>query len=553
MRPGYKPLLHLFLVVLLGFFAYSNTFDVPFQFDDQINIVESPIVRDLGRLGDPDSLNAPHMKMAARNRPVGYLTFAFNYSLHGLDVTGYHIFNLAVHLVNAILVYLFFVCMFRTPLLEASALKSNPRHVALFAALLFVSHPVQTQAVTYIVQRLASLATMFYLLTLVAYLKYRLSERRGHQYSFYALSLIAAVLAMKTKEIAFTLPIMAAICEFMFFSDTVKRRLLRLLPLLLTMLVIPATILASGIASGEAIGGLGEVARLQTSMPRLEYLFTEFRGIVTYLRLLVLPVNQVLDYGYPVFASFADPEVYLSFLFLLSIAAMGIYLLVRSRRAEPALRMVSLGIFWFFVTLSVESSFIPIRDVIFEHRLYLPSVGFFVSVVAAVFAFVRQDRARKAVSALLVGVCLVLAVATYERNTVWQSEIRLWEDTVSKTPGNPRARYELGVSYDLAGMTDKAIEEYKTALRLYPEYVYAHINLGIAQSEKGRLDKAIEHFLIASRLSPNLDYVHINLGITYSRLGRFDKAAEHYRQALRLNPGNGKARMLLGSISDVEE
>jgi len=203
------------IIILLGFLVYSATFKVPFVLDDRHVIIENPAVRDLGYFMDPAGISG--------KRFIGYLTFALNYKLHGLDVTGYHAFNLLVHLINALLVYLLVVFTFNTPWFSGNGLKdmSGMRHsrnrIALFTALLFVSHPVQTQAVTYISQRFASLATMFYLLSLVMYIKWRESkgqraESRGQSAEnsmLYAISLISAIMVTTLQEFSI-------FCNFLF-------------------------------------------------------------------------------------------------------------------------------------------------------------------------------------------------------------------------------------------------------------------------------------------------------------------------------------------------
>jgi tetratricopeptide (TPR) repeat protein len=532
--------LHLVFVALIALLAYSNTLDVPFHFDDKPNIVKNPVIKDLRFFLHPSETRkfASSEKYSAfRRRHVGYLSFALNYRVHGLSVRGYHAVNLAIHVLNGLLVYLLIVLTFRSPKLKGSALMDNSSLIALFTALLFVCHPVQTQAVTYIVQRFASMATMFYLLSVVLYAGSRLMAGRVARYSLYVLSLVSAVLAMKTKETAFTLPVAVALYEFMFFSGKAKRRLLHLTPLLLTMLIIPMTLIDVDRPLREIIGDAGEKTII-TDMPRLDYLLTEFRVIVTYLRLLAFPTNQNLDYDYSVYHSFFEPPVFLSFVFLLGVFGLGIYFYSRSRIADNALRLGAFGIFWFFISLSVESSIIPLR-VIYEHRLYLPSMGIFAvfgTVVFLLFEMLRGKAVRAVLIALIVVVLMIFSTASYTRNSVWRSEISLWEDVVSKFPEDARAHNNLGKAYWSKGLFDKAIEHYQSALRLVPNNVDMYSNIGVAYWSKGLFDKAIEHYRSALRLVPNSEVVHNNLGIAYASRGLFDKAIEHYQTALRLNP-----------------
>jgi hypothetical protein len=219
---------HLILIVILGLIAYSNTFHVPFQFDDITAIVQNPVIKDLSFFTDPSQSRGygHHFGYHTfRSRYIGYLTFALNYHLHGLDVTGYHIVNLLIHFSTSLLVYFLVRLTFKTPFFRNSRIMGRSDYIALFTALIFVSHPVQTEAVTYIWQRVASLAAMLYVLSLFMYIKWRLlryqpnsPESRGYfgvkSVTYYLISLISSVLAMKTKQTAFTLPVAIALYEF---------------------------------------------------------------------------------------------------------------------------------------------------------------------------------------------------------------------------------------------------------------------------------------------------------------------------------------------------
>ncbi|MBI5203389.1 MAG: tetratricopeptide repeat protein [Nitrospirae bacterium] len=559
-----KPIVHFFLIAIAGFLVYSNTFNAPFQFDDIDNIIENYNLRDLTNFWPPSG-----------SRWFGFLTFALNYHFGGLNVTGYHIVNLIVHIINALLVYWLVILSFKAlqsipaVIARGQSPRSNPvksrnsdteiatpsarndKYIAFFSALLFASHPIQTQAVTYIVQRFTSLATMFYLLSLAGYIRSRLSTLPTTRYTLYAVSLFSAILAMKTKEISFTLPIIIVLYEFMFFEGKFKKRLLYLIPLLLIMFIIPLSLIGTDKPIGAAIGEIRETVQETAEIPRWSYLFTQFRVIVTYIRLLFLPINQNLDYDYPLYHSFFNPEVFLSFLFLLTIFSFAAYLLYTTRYPLPASRLIAFGIFWFFITLSVESSIIPIRDVIFEHRLYLPVVGIIIVFVSATFYILQAmiQNPKRSVSAcclLLATAVIVLSISTYQRNIVWQNEVTLWEDAATKSPEKARVYYNLGKIYSAKGWDDKAIENYQLATRIKPDYIEAHNNLGNAYNKKGWIDKAIEHYQIAILLGPDFIEAHNNIGNAYAAKGWIDKAIEHYWLALRLKPNFIEAHNNLG-------
>jgi Flp pilus assembly protein TadD len=564
------PVLHGLLIAVVCLAAYSNTFHVPFQFDDDYQIVVKPYVRDIRHFlegSGPKWFSSDH---GFRMRPVGYFTFALNYRLHDGNVAGYHAVNLGIHLLNALLVYALVLLTFRTPwFTRPRAEAGDPpvpeddsrRTVALFSALLFAAHPLQTQAVTYVVQRLASLATLWFLLSLVAYVRSRLASLASpSRYAFlpwYLASLACAVLAMKTKEIAFTLPLAIALYECLFFEGRAGKRLLYLLPLLLTMAIIPAGFLGAGRPAGELLGDVSQATRVGTAMTRWEYLLTEFRVIVTYLRLLVFPAHQNLDYDYPVFRSFLDPPVFLSFLFLLAIFLLAIWLLLRSRNADSGgrrdLRLVSFGIFWFFLTLSVESSVIPIADVIFEHRVYLPSVGFFVAVTSFLFLLGRRLEGKRKGSeryliAGLSAAVVLLSVLTYARNGVWGSEVTLWEDAAGKSPAKARPHNNLGNSYLKKGRLEEAMREFETAIRIQPDLPDSHNNLGIVYSTWTRFDEAIREYRTAIHLWPGYHEAYNNLGIAYKRQGRLEDAIREFRTAIDIQPDYAEAHYNLGNV-----
>jgi Flp pilus assembly protein TadD len=544
----YGPLLHSVLIVAVGLIAYSNTFQVPFQFDDLFNIRDNPIIKDFKYFVEPSRAKTLLLYSALRSRFVGYLTFALNYKLHGLTVAGYHIFNLAIHVMSALLLYWLVVLTCRTPAMKPSqnGHQQVAHCIALFSALLFVAHPIQTEAVTYIVQRLASLATLFYLLSLTSYIQSRLSLSKARRFTFYAVSLLSAILAMKTKEIAFTLPVMITLYEFMFFEGQIKRRILSLIPLLLTMVIIPFTLIGMGKPVGELISDVSEATRVQTAMSRWDYLFTQFRVIVTYIRLLLFPVGQNLDYDYPLYHSFFSPPVFLSFLVLAAILSFGIYVF-RYRKLVPHTRLISFGILWFFVALSVESSFIPIEDVIYEHRMYLPSVGMFIAVMTSLFLARDQlTRGEKIIIPSCMLIVIILASVTYARNMVWQSEVALYRDVVRGSPHKARGHNNLGNAYLKQNRLDEAVHEFITALKLNPDYAMAHNNLGDAYVKQKRLDEAIHEFITALKLDSDLTEAHNNLGTVYLMQNRLDEAVHEFITALKLNPDLAEAHNNLG-------
>jgi Flp pilus assembly protein TadD len=582
---------------LTGIIVYANTFQVPFLLDDERSITQNDVIKSLANF----YANSSGYDFVP-NRFVCYLTFALNYHFGGLNITGFHVTNLLIHLIASLLVYALLRLTFRTPYFLGetegsgsgspgladplpSAFSLQPSaFIPLFAALLFVVHPIQTQAVTYVVQRMTALATMFYLLSVMLYVKARLRielkvrcQRSGEKihntteekhsslftpdfslFFYYAGSVLAAVLAMKTKEIAFTLPFAIVLYEAFFFRGDWKKRLLYLLPLLATLPIIPLAIIEIGGPAGDILADTGEQLRVGHGISRLEYLLTQFRVIVTYLRLLILPINQNLDYDYPVYTTFFSPQVFLSFLLLTAIVTLAVYLFIASRPnpqkshkvAKPGLRLIAFGIFWFFLTVSVESSLIPIRDVIMEHRLYLP--GFGAAAAFAVAFFLLVDKlARPSNGKLLLvsaaSLLLVLGFATYQRNHVWGDAIRLWQDVAIKSPNKGRPLNNLGVALEDAGRRPEAFKAMSKAIEVDPNYYKSYYNLADLYLVSDQPGTALQLLQTAIRLNPNFTEAYVSVGAALMRAGKFREVTIFLEQNLDRIADNAEARFYLGA------
>lgn len=523
-------------LLLLGAIAYSSSLRGPFVFDDLDSISGNPVIRDLGNYfgGTRGLVQVP-------NRWFGYLTFALNHAAGGLDPFGYHLVNVGLHLANALLVYALVRATLRTPRLAGSAVASS-RAVAFVAAALFIAHPIQTQAVTYVVQRLTSLATTLYLVAVVQYVRWRLAEAGSPHRATYASALVTAVLAMNTKEIAFTLPFVICVYEVLFFGPVGRRRLVSLSPFLATAAIIPAVLLARGSGGGSILADVSRATHVEAAFSRLDYLATQLPVLVKYLRLLVFPVGQNLDYDHPLHTSFLDPRVLGSAVILLALVAAAAILLVHSAagRGDPGERLVAFGIAWFFVTISVESSVIPITDLVNEHRVYLPSAGMALAVaVAAGLAVLRPGGARRVRALVAAGTAaaIVLAVATFRRNEVWSDDVTLWRDAAEKSPLKARPRLNYGKALFDRGDVDGAIEQYLAGVALDPRHAKLRNNLGVALHRKGRVDDAIVQFRAAIAIEPRYAEAHGNLGVAYGKKGWVREAGEEISLGLRLRSG----------------
>lgn len=552
--------LRCLLIIFAGFMAYCNTFNMSFNFDDVTNIVDNPVIREFNSAGFTKAFNT--------RRGLGVVSFQANYHLSGLSVTGYHVFNLFIHIAAALLVYRFLALLLKTPCFGNIAdSRSDLPPVPFFTALIFVVHPIQTQAITYIVQRFTSLATLFYVAATTCYLQARLSQtREGRPVTIGTVLWLAGcgaatLCAFNTKEIAYTLPLALVLIEFICFK--VDRKKIFAVSSL-AALALTAFLLKLGFGKGtleQAISVMDEVTRVQTITSRSDYLLTQFRVILTYIRLLFFPVNQRVDYDYALSRSFFEPAVIGSFSILLLLFIAAIILIKKSRSGNAGQRLVAFGIFWFFLTLSVESSVLPIIDLIFEHRVYLPSVGAIAAITMAGVsgAWGRESERGKAVACVvLLMIAVVFAGAAWKRNLVWRSEVALWEDATAKSPDSSRAWNNLGSAYIKERAADKALRALVRSIELDRSKQEAWNNLGIAIDQKGvykeRFNRTTKMFTTPDTIRDEIinkwqGEVNNNLGLAYEILGDYPKAAENYRNAIGYWPSLTIAYYNLGIVS----
>jgi tetratricopeptide (TPR) repeat protein len=549
------------MIAAVGILIYSNTLTAAFQFDDKINIVDNPFIRDLGNLWPPTG-----------RRWFGLLTFALNYAFGGLNPVGYHIVNISIHIITAILVYAFVLISFRTPYFTDHQASVIPgRWLAFACAILFAVHPIQTQAVTYIVQRFASLATMLFMFSINFYILARLttvtgdgtpnsvrSRSRFTKISLYALSALFGLLSLKTKENAYTLPLMIVLYDLMFISSP-SQLLATLRKRWQVVIALAGLALALFIFINSRFGLLALFDNLKATneISRHDYLITQFRAIVTYLRLMMFPTGQTVDHHFRVYSSIFSAEIIASLALLILLLGSALYSYRASRDGEPFLRLAAFGIFWFFITLSVESGLIPIIDVMFEHRLYLPSIGMILTFSAGFSYFLEKtslDRSRlhRFAAGVLAVAVIILSSAAYVRNGVWKTELTLWSDAIAKKPLNPRAYNMVGSYYQARFRIFDAIGYFRKALEVDGSYAEARSNLGNAYIMTGRIDQGLNELMITAR---NNRFDEIDTGILYLNIARGfkqkglpDQSLENLHRALRFIPNEPAVYAMMGEV-----
>ncbi|MHB8809616.1 MAG: tetratricopeptide repeat protein [Desulfobulbaceae bacterium] len=520
----------LLLLVAVPAVSYLNCLDGRFVFDDA-RIYTSPAVK-LEKFSLTGVIHAVQ-GMEPATRPVANLSFVLNYLAHGFAVRGYHLVNLAVHITAGVLLYFFLKTTLALPVLRDHHRFAEA--IPFASALLWLVHPLQTQAVSYIVQRMTSLSALFFVLSLLLYARGRMTGSADRRVLLLGGSILSGLLALGSKEIAVTLPLFVLIYEWFFVQDLRRKWLADnkkyLMSVGIFLLVIPLLFLGdkpwSVLAGGYATRDFSLAERV----------LTEFRVVLFYLGLLAFPHpgRLSIEHEFVLSTSLVSPVTTLP-----AIAAV-IMLLALAVAMAPKYRLESFCILWFLGNHLVEGSVLPL-ELVFEHRNYLPSMMLIPLAVGCTCRFITN----KAVLSVLL--CLVVAFFsswTYQRNFVWQDELSLWRDAVRKAPNSARVHNNLAVELKRAGKFADAVTHYRETIRLDPGFVEAYYNLGNVLMLQGDLQQAVRSYRQAVELNPGLVVLQMSLANGLFDLGRYEEAKIHYLQAARLDPGNVEARMNL--------
>lgn len=573
--------LGLILLAVIG--AYSGSLHGDFQFDDETSIVSNALVRESGSVA-LDQAATPWFS----SRWVTQLTFRVTHRLWGLDVVPYHATNLLIHLGVVVLVYRFSVEVY------GRAGRRDGGALALVVTGLFGLHPLQTQAVSYLSQRAEALAALFYLAGLLCLARALACASPWRRASYLLATGLAFVLGLGAKEVAITLPIAG-----LMYVWCIERRggrvpaatkgRIGLNALFAVLAVAPGGYLALRVARGLAQGQ--DVGFGIAGVTPWEYLLTQSRVLLTYLRFAVWPLGQNLDRDFALSRTLLEPATLVSCLAVASVLGGGVAGCLWARRqgdgeGASAVRVAAFGLCWFFVTLAPTSSVVPVRDVIVEHRMYLALWGVLSALAVAVSALHARapwpagHGARRAVAAGIVVLMAVAAAMTHARNTVWASKEALWSDVVRKSPGKSRPHLNYGHALAQRGDFAGALMEFQRALELSGDRATdpasIHNDMAISFLELKRLEEAeasarralqarpqhgganntmgeilyarqdyraaLGYFLRAVALDPYAPSNTSNVAVTYERLGNTPEACRHWRRYIALEVRDSAAR-----------
>lgn len=524
----------LFLALCgLGMIIYSGSFHGEFVFDDLEFVLNNNYITKFSRIA-----NFWEREAFPRTRLLPIYSFALNYHINQLNVFGYHVFNFIIHIITTTFVWWFSHLMISLPIFQKETFSKHKIAIPFVSALLFLSHPIQTQAVTYITQRFASMATLFYIGSMCFYLKGRLiKEKRNPSITLYLLSAIFAVLGMLSKEISITIPFNMLFVEYFLLkvppdkTDAKNKQNIseKLLPLKVFALPIAAFIIGFTILFRNTIFNLlRTVTRSESHTGDIitfgNYFLTQSRVFVTYLRLLFLPIHQNLDYDFKLSKTIFEFSTFSCFIILICLFMLAL-------RMRKNYRFVSFGIFWFFITLS--ANLVPRANLIFEHKLYLVSIGFCITLSICIFKFFKDIKLSLVASLTIV---LIFSFMTFKRNEIWKTEISLCKDVVSKSPDKLRPNQNMGSAYTKQGYYDEALVYLNKSLLIDPKDVKSYTNRGAVFYHKRQFQLALNDLDKAIELEPEYFGSYVNRGLVYQELGQHQLAFNDFSKALQIKP-----------------
>ena len=536
-----RPLPAVLLLGVLTALVYTNSLQNEFVFDDIGLVVNHSGIRDLRNL--PKFLGA---RGRPAYRPLRTASYAIDYFFFGLNPAGFRATNIALHLLNATLVFFLFRTLLR-----------NPRP-ALLAAILFAIHPIQTESVAYISGRRDLLFAVFYLAGFACYVRYRETD----QARYLPLAGLGYLLSLLSKEMAISLPVLCIGYDVVRLMPTADGGS-RLSPWRAAVQGVRTAVQRYKVSYAVGAAVLlvlvwYYVYRVNPSQQRTMYggglgptLMTSARILVHYIKLLLFPVTLNADYSFdafPVSRSLGDPKGLFA-VALLGAVGWGIFRLLSSAR------WAAFGGLWFFITLLPVSQIIPHHEMMAEHYLYLPSAGFFLAAGVLIERALVQPKRQAAAGVAFALVVALLGVRTVVRNRDWRNSQTLWTKTIQTAPGSARAHINVGELALRQGRSLEAFREFQEAIRIQPNDAINQNNLGVVLLRHGRFDEAEQEFREAIRIVPWFPDPHVNLGLIHLNRGELDEAEREFRTALSIKkPGSKKVARISpayrGAITD---
>lgn len=534
------------LLIVAGCIFYSNALQAPFIFDDFDAIKNNAAIRSLSPIW---KAAWSRQDSPVAGRPIPSLSLAIDYAIGGgvKSTAVFHVTNLVLHLLNGLLLF----GVIRRVLLAWRRVQfdGSAAWFALAATSLWLLHPIQTEAVTYLTQRTELLVALFLLLTVYCMLR---GAAVATGLTWYVGAIVACALGMASKEVMAAAPLMVFLIDGVFVAPSwgaaLRRRWGLYVGLALTWGIL-AALLAT--APRSMTVGLAH-ARIAP----FEYLLTESGVILHYCWLLIAPAGLCIDYNdWPIARNIGDVAVPFASLVVASVVILVGVILRKPWGVLGACVLLVLG---------PSSSLVPIlSEVVAERRMYLPVASFAIAVTALLWvlggALVRSAAAQRGLAVVIFLAACGLGYLTYQRNVLYGDEVALWQDAVKKRPASDRAQHGLGSALfergklkpgpEGATLLEQARDALERALRINPGYENAHVGLGNVLMAQRRFSEAEPHLQAAVAANPNIPERQFYLGYCLSLQGRKGEALPHYRECARLDPGHYRARYMVGALS----
>lgn len=505
------------LIVIVGFYIYANCLDGKFIWDDvwyvQNNLhikhwshIRKIFTNDIYLRTDFGTGNAFY-------RPLQMFSYMVDYSIWRLNVKGYHLSNIILHVLTALSIYWLINILWRD------------QYLSLFTALLFIAHPIHTEAVDYIAGRADSLAALFVIIAFVLYVKQLDRRRMG-----ISLAMLASyILALLSKEYSLILLAILPLYSYTFKRSLKNNGFYLILIASLGYVLLRLTLLKKLL-----------IVHLNFDNSLLERIPGFFVAITNYIRLLVFPFNLHMEYGIDLY-DFRDPRAIAGIL----AAVFLLFLAFKKRKAD---KLFFFSVSWFFITLLPVSNLYPINAYMAEHWLYLPSLGFFLIVARFIWSIFRTARFRRSALFCVLALTSFYSYLTIKQNEYWRHPIVFFERTLKYSPYSGRLYLNLANAYSDAGRYDEAIGSYKKAIELLSDSADVYTNFGVLNSRLGRHDEAIALYRKALEADPDNAQAYTNLGNAYMDVGRHEEAVLLYKKAIAINKDHAEAYYNLGVV-----
>ena len=505
--------IHIALIIILGFAIYGNSLNGRFIRDDHELIENNAYLKSWSNIPKifVENIGTGAGIKSRSYRPIQMLTYMIDHSLYRLNVIGYHLTNILLHILVALSIYWFV------------AVLCGDKLLSFFTSILFIAHPIHVEVVAHISGRADSLAVLFMLLCFIFYIK----ASNLNSMSVYTLMILSCIFALLSKEISLIFPVLLLLYHYSFKKELKIRQFSPILGITLIYILLRLTVFRRFL--------------LYSSCPTNLFQRTPgfFVAITNYLRLMILPFDLHMEYGDRLF-SFTNP------LAMLGLVILFLFLVYAFEKRTND-RLVFFSIFWFFISLLPSSNLYFINAYMAEHWLYLSSIGFFLVLGKGLSFFYKTKQFKIPAVILTVSLLAFYSYLTARQNNYWREPITFYEKTLKYAPDNSGLYNGLGLAYRDIGKDKEAIAMFKEAIEVNPDDVNGYINLGLVYHELGKNEDAITSYKEAIQLDPSYAKGYNNLAVVYHDIGKKEEAVTLYNKAIETNPNYAMAYYNLGN------